>query len=136
MFTKLKNLIYKFFVLSNISLKNICQERGKVQKFILRKKLCVCVNTKEAHKKIRFEQIEQEEKKHVKFIIRKTFFSSFLLTEAKKYNIKQQIGCDLVKKFAEGNVNIFLGKYYEKKNQTANINLIFCCCCCFFRFEG
>lgn len=26
-------------------------------------------------------------------------------------------------KFAEGNVNIFLGKHYERENQTANINL-------------
>jgi hypothetical protein len=90
---KLENFIYKFFVLSNISSKYTYRgERGSFLKFPSpqKKDVYMCKYQRKIQKNpIRTNRAG--EKRHVKFIIRKT--SSF---GTGKYTT-QQIGCDLVK---------------------------------------
>lgn len=85
------------------------------------KKLYMCKYQKNTHKIFPIWTNRASEKNMFKFIIRKNFFSAFflILSWTRRKNT-QQIGCDFGEKFAEGNVNIFPGKYYEEKNRTAS----------------
>lgn len=86
----MKELIYKFFILSTVYLKSKALCEGERTTF----KIFVCVNTEHENIDLNKSRLAREEK-HVKFIIRRKF--CLLSVEGRNEAQQQQIGSDLVK---------------------------------------